>query len=81
MYGTTYCTTEFMTAIIHPDVCQINFTVFQFLFFIFGLQDKVVLPLPAIEVLADAVNASDRRLAVIHVLESSVVSWMKQVKV
>ena len=42
---------------------------------------KVVLPLPSIEVLAEAAVNSDRKAAVIHVLESSVVSWMKQVKV
>lgn len=42
---------------------------------------KVVLPLPSIEVLAEAALNSDRKAAVIHVLESSVVSWMKQVKV
>ncbi len=44
-------------------------------------QGKVVLPMPSIEVLAEAAWNSDRRIAVIHVLESSVVSWMKQVKV
>lgn len=37
--------------------------------------------MPSIEVLAEAAWNSDRRVAVIHVLESSVVSWMKQVKV
>lgn len=42
---------------------------------------KVVLPLPSIEVLAEAAMNTDRKAAVIHVLESSVVSWMKQVKV
>lgn len=41
----------------------------------------MVLPMPAIEVLADAAMNSDRRAAVVHILESSVVSWMKQVKV
>ncbi len=44
-------------------------------------QGKVVLPMPSIEVLAETAMNSDRRVAVIHVLESSVVSWMKQVKV
>ena len=37
--------------------------------------------MPSIEVLADAAMNSDRRAAVVHILESSVVSWMKQVKV
>ena len=41
----------------------------------------MVLPLPSIEVLAEAAMNLDRKAAVIHVLESSVVSWMKQVKV
>ena len=40
-----------------------------------------MLPLPSIEVLAEAAANTDRRSAVVHVLESSVVSWMKQVKV
>ena len=44
-------------------------------------QGKVVLPMPSLEVLAETALNSDRRVAVIHVLESSVVSWMKQVKV
>ena len=42
---------------------------------------RVALPLPSIEVLAEAAMNNDRKAAVIHVLESSVVSWMKQVKV
>ena len=50
-------------------------------FYIWCSQGKVILPLPSIEVLAEAAMNSDRRAAVIHVLESSVVSWMKQVKV
>ncbi len=49
--------------------------------FILFSQGKVVLPMPSIEVLAETAMNSDRRVAVIHVLESSVVSWMKQVKV
>ena len=40
-----------------------------------------MLPLPSIEVLAEAAISSDRRGVVIHIMESSVVSWMKQVKV
>ena len=47
---------------------------------LFG-QGKLVLPMPSLEVLAESALNSDRRVAVIHVLESSVVSWMKQVKV
>ena len=37
--------------------------------------------MPSIEVLAEAAMSVERRGAVIHVLESSVVAWMKQVKV
>lgn len=37
--------------------------------------------MPSIEVLADAAMNPDRKAAVLHILESSVVSWMKQVKV
>lgn len=33
------------------------------------------------EVLSEAALHSDRRGAVIHIMESSVISWMKQVKV
>lgn len=47
----------------------------------FDPQGEVVLPLPSIEVLAEAASFSSRRSAVIHVMESSVVAWMKQVKV
>ncbi len=44
-------------------------------------EGRVVLPLPSIEVLAEAASSSDRRGTVIHIMESSVVYWMKQVKV
>ena len=42
---------------------------------------KVMLPLPSIEVLSEAATRSDRRGTVIHIMETSVISWMKQVKV
>lgn len=42
---------------------------------------KVVLPLPSIEVLSEAAQSSDHRGMVIHIMESSVIAWMRQVKV
>ena len=39
-----------------------------------------MLPLPSIEVLADAANNINRRGAVLHVLETTVIGWMKQIK-
>ena len=44
-------------------------------------QGRVLLPLPSITVLAESATSADHRATVIHVLESSVVQWMKQVKV
>ena len=42
----------------------------------------MVLPLPSIEVLAEAAAGSQTRTSVvIHVLESFVVTWMKLIKV
>ena len=43
--------------------------------------DQVTLPLPSIEVLSEAAASSSRRPAVIHVLETVVVNWIKQIKV
>jgi dynein heavy chain len=45
------------------------------------LQNKVALSLPCIEVLSEAAAFSGRRPAVIHVLETTVVNWIKQIKV
>ena len=44
-------------------------------------QGKVLLPLPSISVLAEAASSADHRATVVHVLESSVVAWMRQIKV
>ena len=41
----------------------------------------MALSLPAIEVLSEAAAFSGRRPAVIHVLETTVVHWIKQIKV
>lgn len=44
-------------------------------------QGEVVLPFPSVEVLAEAAATPARRSAVLHVLESTIVGWMKQIKV
>ncbi|XP_064650622.1 uncharacterized protein LOC135502065 isoform X3 [Lineus longissimus] len=44
------------------------------------LKGEIVLSLPSIEVLAEAADAVNRRVAVLHVLESTVISWIKQIK-
>ena len=46
-----------------------------------AFQDEIVLPLPSIEVLAEAAENPNRRGAVLHVLESTVIAWIKQIKV
>lgn len=46
-----------------------------------GARGQVTLPLPSIEVLSEAAAYSSRRPAVIHVLETAVVNWIKQIKV
>ncbi|EDO43528.1 predicted protein [Nematostella vectensis] len=45
-----------------------------------SLKDQVVLPLPSIEVLSEAAAYSSRRPVVIHVLETTVISWIKLIK-
>lgn len=50
-------------------------------YIVFYIQDEIVLPLPSIEVLAEAAENSSRRGAVLHVLETTVISWIKQIKV
>ncbi|KAL5499629.1 hypothetical protein EMCRGX_G011081 [Ephydatia muelleri] len=44
------------------------------------VQNRVVLPIPSIEVLAEAATSDDRKPAIIRVLESAIIAWMKQVK-
>ena len=44
-------------------------------------QGKIILSLPNIEVLAEAAAAPQRRGAVLHVLETTVLGWIKQIKV
>ena len=40
-----------------------------------------MLPFPSVEVLAEAASTATRRGAVLHVLESTVIGWIKQIKV
>ena len=45
------------------------------------LQGRVVLPLPSVSSLAEtAFTSPDRHSVIVHVLETAVVTWMKQVK-
>ena len=48
---------------------------------VFVLQGRIILSLPSIEVLAEAAAAPNRRGAVLHVLETTVLGWIKQIKV
>ena len=38
------------------------------------------MPLPAFSILATAANSQQRRPAVLHVLETTIISWQKQIK-
>ncbi|XP_055866060.1 uncharacterized protein LOC106055129 isoform X2 [Biomphalaria glabrata] len=44
------------------------------------MQGVTVLHLPAIEVLAEAAGSPSRRAAVLHVLETTVIGWIKQIR-
>ena len=41
----------------------------------------MTLPLPSIEILAEAASSPNRRGSVLHVLETTVIGWIKQIKV
>ena len=41
----------------------------------------MTLPLPSIEVLAEAASNTNRRGSVLHVLETTVIGWIKQIRV
>ncbi|XP_071095883.1 uncharacterized protein [Haliotis cracherodii] len=45
------------------------------------VRGQIVLNLPSIEVLAEAAASPNRRGAVLHVLESTVINWIKQIRV
>ncbi|XP_043910785.1 dynein beta chain, flagellar outer arm-like [Protopterus annectens] len=45
------------------------------------VEGSIVLPIPAAKVLAKAVSSVEKRGAVIHVLESTIIGWIKQIKV
>ena len=61
--------------------CYSNFSVMGCPCFIIFLQKQVVLPLPSLEVLSDVSSYPNRHAGVMHVLETSVVMWLKQIKV
>ncbi|XP_052258855.1 uncharacterized protein LOC127863384 isoform X2 [Dreissena polymorpha] len=44
------------------------------------VEGRIILSLPSIEVLAEAAAAPNRRGAVLHVLETTVLGWIKQIK-
>ena len=44
-------------------------------------QGDLILPLPSIEVLADAASTTERHGSVLHVLETTIIGWIKQIKV
>lgn len=44
-------------------------------------QGEVVLALPSVEVLAEVAANKGRKVAVLHVLETTVVGWSKQIEV
>ena len=44
------------------------------------IEDSVTLPLPALGVLASAANNPSRRLTVLHILETTLINWQKQIK-
>ena len=61
--------------------CYSNVSVMGCPCFIIFLQKQVVLPLPSLEVLSDVSSYPNRHAGVMHVLETSVVMWLKQIKV
>jgi hypothetical protein len=44
------------------------------------IEDSVTLPLPALAVLASAAGNPSRRLTVLHILETTIINWQKQIK-
>ncbi len=44
------------------------------------IEDSVTLPLPALPVLASAATNPSRRLTVLHILETTLINWQKQIK-
>ncbi|XP_064599567.1 LOW QUALITY PROTEIN: uncharacterized protein LOC135466077 [Liolophura sinensis] len=45
------------------------------------IEGKLVLSLPSVEVLAEAAANPNRRASVLHVLETTVIGWIKQIKI
>ena len=46
-----------------------------------AFQGRIILNLPSIEVLAEVAATPNRRAAVLHVLETTVIGWIKQIRV
>lgn len=44
------------------------------------ITDSVNLPMPSLGLLASAASAPSRRLAVLHILETTLISWEKQIR-
>ena len=44
------------------------------------IENSVTLPLPALGVLSSAANNPTRRLTVLHILETTLINWQKQIK-
>ena len=55
---------------------NVSLTVFVIFF-----QGRILLNLPSIEVLAEAAASPNRRAAVLHVLETTIINWIKQIRV
>ena len=44
------------------------------------IEDSVTLPVPALSVLASAASDPNRRLSVLHILETTLIGWQKQIR-
>lgn len=44
------------------------------------ISDSVNLPMPSLSLLASAASSPSRRLAVLHILETTLISWEKQIR-
>ena len=80
MQGKTYCTPKSMLASLICELQKYSLQKDGCIIILYS-DGKVMLPLPSIEVLSEAAQRSDRKGTVIHIMETSVISWMKQVKV
>lgn len=66
------------------NICQIIIFLFNSYCILLSfslIKGRIVLNLPSIEVLAEAAATPTRRAAVLHVLETTVIGWIKQIRV